>query len=59
MNVCDINWVGMNVYCLHILAAIMISKRLVITGFNLNNNIDKNLSFVEEILWSTSLLKPW
>ena len=37
----------------------MISKRLVITGFNLNNNIDKNLRFVEEILWSTLLLKPW
>ena len=37
----------------------MISKRLVIAGFNLNNNIDKNLRFVEEILWSTPLLKPW
>ena len=59
MNVYNINWMGMNVSCLHVLAAIMISKRLVITGFNLNNNIDKNLSFVEEILWSTSLLKPW
>ena len=58
MNVCDINWIGMSVCCLHVLAAIMISKRLVITGFNLNNNIDKNLRFVEEILWSTSLLKP-
>ena len=59
MNVYNINWMGMNVSCLHVLAAIMISKRLVITGFNLNNNIDKNLSFVEEILWSTPLLKPW
>ena len=59
MNVYNINWIGVNVSCLHVLAAIMISKRLVITGFNLNNNIDKNLSFVEEILWSTSLLKPW
>ena len=49
---------GVSVSCLHVLAAIMISKRLVITGFNLNNNIDKNLSFVEEILWSTLLLKP-
>ena len=59
MNVYNINWMGMNVSCLHVLAAIMISKRLVITGFNLNNNIDKNLRFVEEILWSTPLLKPW
>ena len=50
---------GVSVSCLHVLAVIMISKRLVITGFNLNNNIDKNLSFVEEILWSTPLLKPW
>ena len=49
---------GVSVSCLHVLAVIMISKRLVITGFNLNNNIDKNLRFVEEILWSTSLLKP-
>ena len=59
MNVYNINWLGVNVSCLHVLAAIMISKRLVITGFNLNNNIDKNLRFVEEILWSTPLLKPW
>ena len=59
MIVYDINWMGVSVSCLRVLAVIMISKRLVITGFNLNNNIDKNLSFVEEILWSTSLLKPW
>ena len=58
MNVYNINWMGVNVSCLHVLAANMISKRLVITGFNLNNNIDKNLRFVEEILWSTPLLKP-
>ncbi len=59
MNVYNINWIGLNVSHLHVIAAIMISKRLVITGFNLNNNIDKNLSFVEEILWSTPMLKPW
>ena len=59
MNVYNINWMGVSVLCLHVLAVIMISKRLVIAGFNLNNNIDKNLRFVEEILWSTPLLKPW
>ena len=59
MYIYRLNWIGINVSCLHVLAAVVIRQRLVITECYLNNNVDKNLSFVEEISWSTPMLKPW